>query len=155
MTGTCVQDDPTRPLPGSARGYKRGDNGRVEVSEVPVSLIGHSHLFSTVADLGRWYQALWGHRVLSPALLDQALALGFLDGGEGHIYGFGWYDESTGGRQSMGHSGSWYGYHNYVRRYLEIDLTLAVLSNDEGLDVEGLVNRLADVFLARSSCLDG
>jgi CubicO group peptidase (beta-lactamase class C family) len=147
MSGTYVQDDPANPLPGRARGYKRGAGGRVEPSDIPIRLVGHSHLFSTAADLGRWYGALWGGRLLGPASLERALTRGRLDGGAGHIYGFGWYDDSSGGRRSVGHSGSWYGFHSYVRRYAEADLTVALLSNDEDFDVEGLVNRLADVFL--------
>jgi D-alanyl-D-alanine carboxypeptidase len=148
MTGSRVQDDPTRPLPARARGYKRDETGQVEASDIPIRLVGHSHLFSTVADLGRWYQALWGHRVLSPASLSRALTLGCLDGGERHGYGFGWYDDSAPGRRSVGHGGCWYGFRNYVRRCLEADLTVAVLSNDENYDAEGLVNRLVNAVLA-------
>jgi CubicO group peptidase (beta-lactamase class C family) len=147
MTNTRVQDDPTRPLPGCALGYKRDKGGRAESSDLPISLVGHSHVFSTAADLGRWYQALWGHQLVSSAFLARALTCGYLDSGEGHTYGFGWYDDSTGGRRSVGHGGGWYGFSNYVRRYPNADLTVGVLSNDEDFDATGLVDRLAEMFL--------
>ncbi len=145
MTGTAVVDRPTHPIANRAGGYVRA-GGQVRVSDYPIALVGHSHLFTTTADLTRWFRGLWSGQVVSRAALTQALTPGRLDDGSRHEYGFGWYDDTRGQRPSMGHSGSWYGYAAYVRYYRAEELTLAVLSNDENFPAEKFVDRLAEVF---------
>jgi CubicO group peptidase (beta-lactamase class C family) len=151
LTNTCVQDTPEFPVPWRARGYKRRSRGRFDESEFLIHLVGHSHVFSTAADLGRYYQALWSCHILSPEHLNACFCRGRLDNGEMHEYGFGWYDDSSSGRPSMGHGGYWDGFRNYVRRFAEADVTIAVMSNDEDRVVENLVTALAEIYLPLKS----
>ena len=151
LTNTCVQDTPEIPVPWRACGYKRGFMGGFKPSDFLMHIVGHSHIFSTAADLGRYYQALWSNRILAAEYLDACLCRGRLDNGERHEYGYGWYDDSSGGRPSMGHGGYWDGFRNYVRRFAEADLTIAVLGNDEDRDVDKLVANLAKIYLRLTS----
>jgi len=133
------------PVTTAARGYKRA-GGVVELSEYPVAIVGHSHLFTTANDLARWYRGLWAGRLVGAASLEQCLALGTLDDGCPHDYCCGWYRDSVGDRASVGHGGSWYGYATYVRHIPAEGLTVVVLSNDETFAAEALTNRLAEAF---------
>lgn len=141
MTASGVGRAVTTP----ARGYKRVGDG-VELSEYPIALVGHSHLYTTANDLTRWYRGLWSGAVVGPASLDGALALGTIDDGSPHEYGFGWYRDGDAARPAMGHGGSWYGYKTHVRRIPAEELTVVVLSNDEDFAAVPLTDRLADAF---------
>jgi CubicO group peptidase (beta-lactamase class C family) len=147
MKHSYIHDDLGLHIPHRAKGYNMTHAGEVEKSDIPIVLVGHSHMFTTITDLAFWANALQGHRLVQPRTLAQAFKAGRLDSGKKHIYGFGWYRESKRGRRVFGHSGSWYGFSSYICRYLKDNLTVAVLSNNESLDVERLAGQLAELYL--------
>jgi CubicO group peptidase (beta-lactamase class C family) len=136
--------------PRRARGYKRTKTGKVRPSDIPIILVGHSHLFSTLQDMARWEIGLQKSFLVSPPGLDQAFTAGRLDDGTQHGYGFGWYMETVARRQAWAHSGEWYGFSSYVCRFLSKGLTVVILSNDESLDAETLGGRIAKLFLGQT-----
>jgi len=146
LTNTIVQDNPGIPVPWRAHGYRRNPAGGYQESELLIRLVGHSHLFSTPSDLIRYYRALWSNRILSGSSLSLAMQTGVLDTGEKNEYGLGWYEDSLNNQPSMGHSGYWDGFRTYTRRFLEADLTIFGLSNDEDRNVDNLVDQLADIY---------
>jgi CubicO group peptidase (beta-lactamase class C family) len=147
MTNSWIHDAHDLPIAHRARGYKLGEAGRFEESDIPVVLVGHSHLFSCIEDMARWVQALHANRLVTAADFERACTIGRLDTGERHIYGFGWYEEQRNGRAVLVHSGLWYGFHNYAYQALPEKLAVVVLTNNESFDGEGLVDRLAEVCL--------
>src|SRR5262249_40213796 len=143
MDGSFVHDRPGLAIPNRARGYNVNEQGEIEVSDLPIILVGHSHLFATALDLVRWERALRTGQLVGAETLARAFTPGRLDSGERHEYGFGWYDDSANGRPSVGHSGSWYGFRNYFCYFLRDELTVVVLSNNESLPAGQLVDQVA------------
>lgn len=155
MKDSLIHDEPGLAIPRRAHGYRRTQTGTVRRSDIPIVLAGHSHLFSTIPDLARWEQAFHHNTLVRPETLARAFTRGTLDNGQKHIYGFGWYEESVNGYKVFAHSGGWYGFSSYVCRFLEEGLMVAVLSNSESLDVEGLGRELAGLYLRNSSSSTG
>lgn len=148
MRRARVRDGRGPEIANVARGYTHNKQGKVRLSEKPSIVYGDGSLFTTIDDLARWDQGLRANTLVSAATLKRAFTPGKLDSGRRHDYGFGWEDDSTDGRRSVGHSGSWYGASNYLCRYLDDELTVAVLSNDEKLDAGQLVEDVADVYFS-------
>jgi CubicO group peptidase (beta-lactamase class C family) len=147
MRHSYIHDHHNIRIPHRARGYKVTEAGEVESCDIPIILVGHSHLFSTITDMARWEKALRTEQLVGKKALAQMFQAGRLDNGKKHEYGFGWYEERKNGRRVFGHSGDWYGFSSYIGRYLKGHLTVAVLSNNESLDVEQLAGDLAKVYL--------
>jgi len=146
MNQSDVAETPRQPIAGRATGYLVR-HGVARKNDRPISLVGHSHLFSTTADLAKWYRALWSGRVIREPSLAKVLTPGRLDDGTRHIYALGWIDDIAGEPYAIGHSGSWYGFATNVRRYPAENLTLVVLSNDENFGAKALTARLASAVL--------
>lgn len=139
--------DGTAPLPKSiARGYKRNDDGKFEIASSPSVIVGDGNQFSSLEDLEKWDSALRAHRLVSKPMQDRAFAAGKLDDGEFHSYGFGWVEGDDEAHPSVSHDGSWAGTATYICRYLQDDATVAILANDEGLDVAELGESVAEIF---------
>jgi CubicO group peptidase (beta-lactamase class C family) len=87
---------------------------------------------STARDLLKWHQGLRDGKVLSPASLAKAYTDATLNSGKPVNYGYGWSvrTDSTHGRV-VEHGGSWPGYGTFIRRYLDQDKVIIVLSNTE------------------------
>ncbi|MFN5168961.1 MAG: serine hydrolase domain-containing protein [Cyclobacteriaceae bacterium] len=87
---------------------------------------------STARDLLKWHQGLRDGKVLSPASLAKAYTDAILNSGKPVNYGYGWSvrTDSTNGRV-VEHGGSWPGYGTFIRRYLDQDKVIIVLSNTE------------------------
>jgi CubicO group peptidase (beta-lactamase class C family) len=147
MRHSYIHDHHNIHIPHRARGYNVTKAGKVKPCDIPIILVGHSHQFSTIADLARWEKALRTELLVGKETLAQMFRAGRLDNGKKHEYGFGWYEERKNGRRVFGHSGDWYGFSSYIGRYLKDRLTVAVLSNNESLDVEQLAGDLARVYL--------
>ena len=64
-------------------------------------------------------------------------------------YGFGWFVDPYQGRARMWHYGETVGFHTYIQRFLEDQLTIIVLCNRTDLHPEQLAARVADLYLAR------
>ena len=125
--------------------------------------LGDGGIYSSLDDLAKWDQALGHHALLGetemqPALTPVPLADGSQpqwpagsDRPEGTpvSYGFGWFVDPYQGRARMWHYGETVGFHTYIQRFLEDQLTIIVLCNRTDLHPEQLAARVADLYLAR------
>jgi hypothetical protein len=100
-------------------------------------------LYSTVEDLARWNDAVFGGKVLSQASLAAAFApvqVGSSPPGED---GYGW---------NIGHGGGLPGFVSHLARYPDDGLTVAVLVNSAppppGLDPDQIGRAIAQLYLA-------
>lgn len=147
MRATRITDRLGKRFAHQARGYKTSDDGGVRLSESPSSVTGDGNVYSSTTDMIAWMRALDGNRVLSAAQKRRAFAPGKLDSGayidsEGSGYGYGW---SIDGDGRVSHSGSWMGTATYVARNHAAGVSVIVLSNDEGSDVERIAEELAQL----------
>jgi CubicO group peptidase (beta-lactamase class C family) len=113
-------------------------------------------LYSTVGDLFRWNEALFGGKVLSAASVQAAFTVGFLDGDDSSHpedtgYGFGWTIDRLRGLREISHGGELAGFGSYLLRLPAEKLTVVVLLNCvpqlPGLQQWQLARRIAELAL--------
>ncbi len=133
-------------------------NGKVSraldwhMSNVPAA----GDLYSTVGDLNRWNEALFGGTLLPAASVRKAFTVGLLDGDdpshpEDTGYGFGWTIDRLRGLCEIGHGGELAGFGSYLLRLPDQKLTVVVLLNAvpqlPGLQQWQLARRIAELAL--------
>jgi len=89
-------------------------------------------LASTVDDLARWDDALYGETLVSRALLARAFTPYILPDGSSTSYGYGWLVERMNGETVLQHGGRIEGFEAHVIRVPSRRIFIAVLSNAIG-----------------------
>ena len=147
MGGTVLFDRKDVSIPRRAVGYRK-QAGAWKISRDDLPCTGDGNVFSSLDDLIRWDAALRGHTLVSRSTLERAFTSGTLTSGEETGYGFGWFVSKHAGKRLVDHSGAWAGTSTYIARYLDDDVTVILLSNDEDFDT-GLAEPIAALFLPR------
>ncbi len=114
-------DDSSGPNPDFAQGYS--GVGQKTGFLNTTTLFAAGGLYSTVWDLYRWDQALYGEKLLPQPLLNEMFTPG--NGG----YGYGWKIERPHNHVRISHAGNMTGVSNFMARYPDEQLTVIVLSN--------------------------
>jgi CubicO group peptidase (beta-lactamase class C family) len=96
-------------------------------------------LYSTIEDLRRWEQALFGGKVLRPASLAKMITP-FKNG-----YAYGLSLSTTNGAKAISHSGGISGFNTSMSYYPDSQITVIALSNVQGLAPDRLVPLLSQV----------
>jgi len=150
MRDTLVGERSTH-YPGQAVGYFRRE-GSEEFGRAPynLSVVGWAdgNIISTVGDLYRWDQALYGEEVLPHSMLNEAFTP--FNAGDPAFprYGFGWIVHDRRGVPEIWHAGSTLGYNAWLSSFLEQRALIAVLSNADRLDPHrDLVGALTELLL--------
>jgi CubicO group peptidase (beta-lactamase class C family) len=109
-------------------------------------ITGDGAVNSTISDLAKWDNSLREYKLLekndfNPAI--QPLQLGK----ELSEYGYGWELQTNDKYQKlMYHSGNWGGNINFILHFLEKDLTVIILSNNEYFNVPKFAYKVADIM---------
>ncbi|MEJ0085113.1 MAG: serine hydrolase [Pseudomonadota bacterium] len=125
------------PIPNLAQGYARGSSGP-EVAQpldmtVPFAAGG---LYSTVTDLLRWEQALFGNKLLSAASLQK------LTTPAKNEYAFGLVISSRAGQRVIEHNGGINGFNSKLAYYPADKVTVVALSNINGNGADQIVDTI-------------
>lgn len=132
------------------------ENGRwKQTDQSPTSAtLGDGGVYSSIADLARWDQALWQHKLLSATDMQAALIpVQVLNGevtepdGSPAAYGFGWFLNPYKGHRRMWHYGETIGFRTTIQRFLDDHLTVVILCNRSDLNPSTLALQIADLFL--------
>lgn len=91
-------------------------------------------LYSTAHDLFLWNEAIFNHRVLSAASLQEAFTVGVLKNDdithpEDIGYGLGWAMDRLNGAREVSHGGELWGFGSFLLRLPDYGLTVVVLLN--------------------------
>ncbi len=109
------------------------------------------NLYSTVGDLHRWNEAVFGGQAISDESLEAAFAPGRLNDGSETGYGYGWAISEREGIRQISHNGGLDGYTSHLARYPDQETTVVVLCNSSpskpGRDPDSLGATLARLFL--------
>ena len=125
------------------RGFKWSGGKRVLNDLVAFDgIVGDGNIYSTVDDLLKWDQALYGSALVSQSTLAQALSPATLNDGSKSQYGFGWAIEEPG--EIYSHSGGWVGFSTFICRYVNNRQTLIVLDNSSNFHAIALLKKLLD-----------
>ena len=105
------------------------------------AVLGDGGVYSSLNDLLTWDRALYDNELLPAALWTAAWTPGLEN------YGFGWRIDEYGGHRRLHHSGSTSGFRNFMQRFPDLGLTVIVLTNRAGPDVQPLAEKVADQYL--------
>ena len=149
---TSTQTTTTAPVPHSAKGYEWREASRwrkagYAVSEQNTALRPSGAFRSTVLDLAKWDAALYRDDVLTRASREAMWTPAKLTDGTTSGYGFGWFVGSLYGRRWVGHGGNMNGFSAEMTRFPDDSLTVIVLTNKDGEDIDGIANQVASAYL--------
>jgi CubicO group peptidase (beta-lactamase class C family) len=148
MSHSLVYDERLPAIANRAYGYDPdGDGFKLDDYDPLNAIIGSGGVYSTINDLVRWDQALYGEALVSKKTLDLAFTSGTSNNGESLDYGFGWRIESFGGHKRVRHSGSWVGFRSHIARIPDLHFTIIMLSNRGDVDLESYVDRITSIYL--------
>lgn len=112
------------------------------------NLRANGGLLSTTSDLARWSDALLGGEVLGPAALETYLTPHVREGlGSDGSYAYGWAIQDTEAGRLVSHNGGNGLFFADVRQYIDADLLVITLSNEENEASLRLSLDLADAVL--------
>lgn len=118
-------------LSGRAAGYEFGFSGyeNTQPIEMAATVFSAGAIYSTVEDMARWHDALFGGHVISKGILDQMLTPGKGNYGHGIYIAKFTPHGSEKAVTSIGHSGGIFGFSALSIRYAEDDLSIILLDN--------------------------
>lgn len=148
MTGSLVHDHTRPAVRNRSIGYEPEGEGYKLNNDDPLNgIVGSGGVYTTLHDLFRWDQALYGESLVSSAALDEAFTPALLNKGESTHYGFGWRIEDYSGHRRIRHGGSWVGFRTHIARYPDDHFTVVMLSNRADFNPEQYVDPITDVYL--------
>lgn len=131
-------------IPHRAYGYARGANGwEPSDQSLTSAVLGDGGIYSSVADLFKWDQALYGEKLVSEKTKSRAFtAESVVSDFEGSGYGFGWYIGKRDGIADFWHYGSTCGFSSRIHRFPAKRLTVIVLTNRRDAAIDGITEQL-------------
>lgn len=107
---------------------------------------GAGNIYSTVEDLYRWDQALKTEKLVKGETLNQIFSEHVAMPGAGS-YGYGWMIVDSGVGKMIFHGGNTLGFTANLIRFIDIDMTIIILSNNGYYDLTALTNSLTSISL--------
>lgn len=102
-------------------------------------------LYSTAEDLSRWHEALFTHQLLDEAQLQKMLTA-YTTNEDGNDWGYGFFMDDMNGQPWAGNGGMFDGYGARIVRYLDNQITVVLLSNQDG-EIFMIAEQIDKLFL--------
>jgi CubicO group peptidase (beta-lactamase class C family) len=148
--GQTRMADPEDIIPHRASGYWVDRMGRELMNRDATqtsSTLGAGGLVSSVRDMARWDEALYGDALLSEASKRLTWTPAVLPDGESTGYGFGWSVGDVGGHPYVAHGGQVAGFVANFFRLPDDDLAVIVFANRYRVSSSRIRNLVLEVFL--------
>ena len=142
--------DPERIIPHRASGYwvdRMGVELMNRDATQPSSTLGAGGILSSVHDMAKWDEALYGKRLLSSESKSAMWTAAVLPNGDDTGYAFGWRVGPYRGHRSVGHGGMVAGFVANFTRLLDDGLAIIVFANRYRVSSGGLRDIVADTFV--------
>jgi len=157
MTHTVAYVDGQNSVSHRAYGYSRKDGQWQDTDQSATSAtLGDGGVYSNLADLARWDEALTSGKLLSKAEMMPALTPVKLNDGSGPMdhgklvsYGFGWFLNPLAGRARQWHTGETSGFRTVIERFPDESLTIVILANRTDLDPAQLAEKIASSYFSK------
>jgi CubicO group peptidase (beta-lactamase class C family) len=135
-------------VPNRAYGYVNGTSGwELSDQSVTSAVLGDGGIYSSVADLFKWDQALYTEKLISRMMLADAFtAHSGQSDFEGSGYGYGWYVGNFRGTERIWHYGSTCGFSTRIERFPGKRLSVIVLTNRRDAEISPIVEKLVELF---------
>jgi CubicO group peptidase (beta-lactamase class C family) len=158
MTATLAYERGLNDVADRAFGHRKEGGAWREADQSPTSAtLGDGGVYSSLADLLKWDEALGRHTLLNetefrPALEPVRVPAGtpVEPDGTPAEYGFGWFLNAWKGHARMWHYGETSGFRTAIQRFTDAGLTVIVLCNRADLDAAALALQVAGLFLSRA-----
>ncbi len=148
MTNSLAYEPGISSVPNRAFGYAKTENG-FEFSDQSLTsaVLGDGGIYSSVADLFQWDQALSTEKLVSRKMLEQAFATHSTNSDSpGSGYGFGWYIGKYRDAKKIWHYGSTCGFSTRMERFPEKNLTVIILTNRRDAKISDVPQKIADLY---------
>jgi CubicO group peptidase (beta-lactamase class C family) len=143
-------DSDAEVIPNRAQGYAFAGGTHWNDRFLSMSQPGAAGvLISTAGDLVRWQRALVTGQVLSPESYLEMTTPFLLNDGRETAYGMGVQLDAVAGEPCVWHGGGIHGFNSVLLHFPRVDLSIAVISNSEGLRAGPLGMELAEALLAK------
>jgi CubicO group peptidase (beta-lactamase class C family) len=130
MTHTLAYEPGLSVVPNRAYGYSPGASGFKRTDQsLTSSVLGDGGVYSSVADLYQWDQALYTDTLVSRKMLKLAFTPGPVTEHPDTGYGFGWFVGQYRGLRELWHSGNSLGFTTRIARFPEKRFTVIILAN--------------------------
>ena len=157
MTNTLAHEKGKNEIPNRAYGHTPQGSAWRETDQSSTSAtLGDGGVYTSLADLVRWDNALQNHTLLSEKEMQPALTAVHpssappQENGHPVSYGFGWYVDPYHGHPRMWHYGETVGFRTSIQRFPADHLTVVVLCNRVDLSAIDLALKVADLYLKPS-----
>ena len=154
MTGSGVERIAYGPA-DRAKGYRKGLVGLTQDENIVSYALGSGDIYSTVEDLWKWEQSLYGTQLLTKESVERLFTAENTDFGN---YGYGFrIQEYQRGAEAEGtgiltrHGGSMDGFLANLHRYTDDRLTVIVLGNVRPFPIRDLTFELKEIALGMDS----
>ncbi len=142
MDATVAYEAGVSEVPNRAYGHTvTVDSMKVDDQSITSAVLGDGGIYSSLNDLFKWDQALYGDQLVSRETLQKAFTP--------HLekYGFGWRIDEYKAQRRMHHTGSTRGFRNVFMRFPDQQLSIVILTNRNGDSVLPLAEKIADIYL--------
>jgi len=135
-------------VPNRAYGYAKAKNGwELTDQDLTSAVLGDGGVYSSVADLFKWDQALYAERLVSRNMLAEMFAAHCANSDfKRSGYGYGWYIGRFRDTEHVWHYGSTCGFSTRIERFPRKALSLIVLSNRRDAQLFSITKKLIEVF---------
>ena len=148
MTRTLAYEPGSSVVPHRAYGYSPAAGGFKRTDQsLTSSVLGDGGVYSSVADLYQWDQALYTGKLVSRKMLELAFTAGPATDHPGTGYGFGWYIGQYRGLRKIWHSGNTLGFTTRIARFPDKQFTVIILTNRNEANIADFPHRIADAYL--------
>jgi CubicO group peptidase (beta-lactamase class C family) len=148
MTDTVAYVAGLSSVSNRAYGYANEKNGwELSDQSITSAVLGDGGIYSSVADLFKWDQALYTERLISRRMLADAFtAHSSHSDFEGSGYGYGWYVGKFRDTEHVWHYGSTCGFSTKIKRFPRKKLSVIVLTNRRNAKISPIVEKLIELF---------
>jgi CubicO group peptidase (beta-lactamase class C family) len=139
-----LQSDPNDgQLPYRTVGINGGQNVTMSYLD---GIAGDGAVFSSIADLLKWDQALTNNQLISEETKTQAFTAAVLNDGSNTEYGYGWFISDTDNNQYVAHSGGWLAARTFISRNLTTGSLMVILDNSGTEEMGNIVKKITTTF---------
>jgi CubicO group peptidase (beta-lactamase class C family) len=148
MKQTLAYEQGSSVIANRAFGYSLEGNGFKRTDQsLTSSVLGDGGIYSSVADLFHWDQALYTGKLVSRKMLRLAFTPATETEHPNTGYGFGWYAGAYRGLKELWHSGNSIGFSTRIARYQEKRFSVIILANRTDAKLADLPHRIVDACL--------
>lgn len=149
MNQTLAYEAGISTVPNRAFGYTETANGFKRTDQsLTSSVLGDGGIYSSVNDLRKWDEALYGTKLVSRKLLKAAFTPGKSTLHDNDLqYGFGWFISEYRGQRKIWHSGDSIGFRTRIERYPDRKFTVIILANRNDAELAEPARKITDLYL--------